>query len=64
MGFLPKSLALRVTLLSTVLVVVALLVIATVIATLYSRASVRNFDQLLSAHLFNLIGSVGLDSES
>lgn len=63
MGLLPKSLAFRVTLLSTVLVVVALFVIATVIATLYGRASERNFDQLLSAHLFNLIGSVGLDSD-
>lgn len=63
MGFLPKSLALRVTLLSTVLVVAALMVIATVIAALYSRASERNFNQLLSAHLFNLIGSVGLDPD-
>ncbi|MAW87103.1 MAG: histidine kinase [Phyllobacteriaceae bacterium] len=63
MGRFPKSLAFRVTLLSTVLVVTALFVIATVIDTLYGRASERNFDQLLSAHLFNLIGSVGLDSE-
>lgn len=62
MTLLPKSLALRVTLLSTFLVVIALFVIATVIATLYGRSSERNFDQLLSAHLFNLIGSVGLDS--
>ena len=39
----------------------ALIVIATVISTLYRQASERGFDSLLSAHLFNLIGSVGVD---
>ncbi|MER2535555.1 MAG: ATP-binding protein [Rhizobiaceae bacterium] len=37
-----------------------LIVISTVISTLYRQASERSFDSLLSAHLFNLIGSVGL----
>jgi hypothetical protein len=31
-----------------------------VISTLYRQASERGFDSLLSAHLFNLIGSVGV----
>ena len=30
------------------------------ISTLYRQAGERSFDSLLSAHLFNLIGSVGL----
>ena len=38
----------------------ALIVISTVICTLYRQASERGFDSLLSAHLFNLIGSVGV----
>jgi len=33
-----------------------------VISTLYRQASERGFDSLLSAHLFNLIGSVGVSS--
>lgn len=39
---------------------VTLIVISTVISTLYRQAGERSFDSLLSAHLFNLIGSVGL----
>lgn len=38
----------------------ALIVITTVIAALYRQASERGFESLLSAHLFNLIGSVGV----
>ncbi|TGS31672.1 histidine kinase, partial [bacterium M00.F.Ca.ET.180.01.1.1] len=30
------------------------------ITTLYRQASERGFDSLLSAHLFNLIGSIGI----
>ncbi len=36
--------------------------IATLISSLYRDASERNFSHLLSAHLFNLIGSAGVDS--
>jgi signal transduction histidine kinase len=35
-------------------------VIFTLITTLYRQTSERGFDSLLSAHLFNLIGSVGI----
>ncbi len=37
-----------------------LIVIFTLITTLYRQTSERGFDSLLSAHLFNLIGSVGI----
>lgn len=56
----PRSLAFRVIAFSTIWAVVALIVIYTVIATLYRQASDRGFESLLSAHLFNLIGSVGV----
>jgi signal transduction histidine kinase len=45
---------------STVWAILALIVIFTLITTLYRQASERGFDSLLSAHLFNLIGSVGI----
>jgi len=54
------SLAFRVVAFSTVWAIVALIVIFTLITTLYRQASERGFDSLLSAHLFNLIGSVGI----
>jgi len=60
MIFGPRSLAFRVIAFSTIWAVVALIVIYTVIATLYRQASERGFESLLSAHLFNLIGSVGV----
>lgn len=53
-----KSVAFRVIAFSTLWAVAAFFVIATVISTLYQNASQRNFDSLLSAHLFNLIGAV------
>jgi signal transduction histidine kinase len=40
--------------------ILTLVVIFTLITTLYRQASERGFDSLLSAHLFNLIGSVGI----
>jgi signal transduction histidine kinase len=58
--FAPRSLAFRVVGFSTVWAVVALIVISTVIATLYRQSAERGFNSLLSAHLFNLIGSVGV----
>jgi signal transduction histidine kinase len=60
MSFLFRSLTFRVIAFSTVWAVLALIVIATVISTLYRQASERGFESLLSAHLFNLIGSVGI----
>jgi signal transduction histidine kinase len=60
MNLLFRSLTFRVIALSTVWAVLALIVIATVISTLYRQASERGFDSLLSAHLFNLIGSVSV----
>jgi signal transduction histidine kinase len=59
-NLLFRSLTFRVIALSTVWAVLALIVIATVISTLYRQASERAFDSLLSAHLFNLIGSVSV----
>ena len=56
----PRSLAFRVIAFSTIWAILALIVISTVISALYRQASERGFDSLLSAHLFNLIGSVGV----
>lgn len=58
----PRSLAVRVVAFSTIWAIVALIVIYTVITALYRQASERGFDSLLSAHLFNLIGSVGVSA--
>ena len=55
-----RSLAFRVIAFSTVWAILALVVISTFISSLYRQASERGFDSLLSAHLFNLIGSVGV----
>jgi len=55
------ALVLRVGLLSTLWVVVALLVIAFVSALIYREANERNFERLLTAHLFSLIGFVNVD---
>ena len=61
--FGPRSLAFRVIAFSTGWAILALIVISTVISTLYRQASERGFDSLLSAHLFNLIGSVGVNGQ-
>lgn len=58
-----RSLTFRVIALSTIWAVLALVVIFTLITTLYRQASERGFDSLLSAHLFNLIGSVGVSDQ-
>lgn len=55
-----RSLAFRVVAFSTIWAIVTLIVIFTLITTLYRQTSERGFDSLLSAHLFNLIGSVGI----
>lgn len=58
--FAPRSLAVRVVAFSTVWAILALVLIYTVITALYRENSERGFNSLLSAHLFNLIGSVGV----
>jgi signal transduction histidine kinase len=62
MSFWPRSLTFRVIAFSTLWAILALVVIYTVIAALYRQTSERGFDSLLSAHLFNLIGSVGVSA--
>jgi signal transduction histidine kinase len=62
MRFWPRSLTFRVIAFSTLWAILALVVIYTVIAALYRQTSERGFDSLLSAHLFNLIGSVGVSA--
>lgn len=63
MTLVPRSLAFRVIAFSTGWAILALIVISTVISALYRQASERGFDSLLSAHLFNLIGSVGVSEQ-
>jgi len=58
-----QLLVLRVGLLSTLWVIVALLVIAFVSALIYREANERNFERLLGAHLFSLIGFVNVDND-
>ena len=58
-----NTLTFRVVAFSTLWAMVTLVVIATVISTLYRQASERSFDSLLSAHLFNLISSVGITAD-
>ncbi|WEX11937.1 ATP-binding protein [Chelativorans sp. AA-79] len=48
----------RVVAFSSIWAIIALVVIATVISTLFRQVSERGFDNVLSAHLFNLIASV------
>src|ERR1700754_2837035 len=61
--FGPRSLAFRVIAFSTGWAVLALIGITTVISALSRQAGERGFDSLLSAHLFNLIGSVGVNAQ-
>jgi len=59
---LPRSLTVRVIAFSTVWAVLALIIISTFISSLYRQAAERGFESLLSAHLFNLISSVGVSN--
>ena len=61
--FWLRSLTFRVVAFSSIWAVLTLVVIFTLITTLYRQASERGFDSLLSAHLFNLIGSVGISDK-
>ena len=60
MNGLFRSLVFRTIAASSLLAVAGLIVIATVIAALYRQSAQDNFARLLSAHLFNLIGTVGV----
>lgn len=61
--WLPRSLTFRVIAFSSIWAVVALVVIATVISALFRQVSHRGFEDVLSAHLFNLIASVSATSD-
>jgi signal transduction histidine kinase len=58
-----RSLTFRVVALSSIWAVIALVIIATVIVALFRQVSERGFESVLSAHLFNLIGSVGIGED-
>ncbi len=60
---LPNSLAMRAIVLSTIWAAISLVVIASVITSLYRNAAERNYEGLLSAHLFNLIGATAIDDK-
>ncbi len=60
MNIRPGSLAFRVVLLTTILVAGAVVAIATLVSALYSDAAEASFERVLSAHLYNLIGSAGV----
>ncbi|MCV3240033.1 ATP-binding protein [Mesorhizobium sp. ZC-5] len=60
MTLVPRSLALRIIALSTIWAIITLIIITLIISTVYRQASERGFNSLLSAHLFNLISSVGV----
>jgi len=49
--------------LSTLWVIAALVVVATLIGSLYSDAARSNFERLLTAHLFSLVGAVSVSTE-
>ncbi|MGU3574770.1 ATP-binding protein [Brucellaceae bacterium C25G] len=53
----------RVVTLSTLWVIVALVVVATLIGSIYKQAAERNFERLLWAHLYNVIGSVSVSAD-
>ncbi|MDX4074736.1 MULTISPECIES: ATP-binding protein [Brucella/Ochrobactrum group] len=48
---------------STLWVIAALVVVATLIGSLYSDAARSNFERLLTAHLFSLVGAVSVSTE-
>lgn len=58
-----RSLAIRVVTLSTLWVILALVVVATLISTLYGDAARNNFERLLTAHLFSLVGAVSISPD-
>lgn len=58
-----RSLAIRVVTLSTLWVILALVVVATFISTLYGEAARNNFERLLTAHLFSLVGAVSISND-
>ncbi|MFN3547616.1 MAG: ATP-binding protein [Mesorhizobium sp.] len=63
MKFGLRSLAFRVVTFSTLWAVAALVVIATLISALYRDATERGFRDLLTAHLYSLVTTVGLSPD-
>lgn len=63
MKFGLRSLSFRVVSFSTLWAVAALVVIATLISALYRDATERGFRELLTAHLYSLVTTVGLSPE-
>lgn len=63
MTVLWRSLVLRTILASSLLAMAGLILVATLITALYRQSAEENFQRLLSAHLFNLIGNVGISPE-
>ncbi len=62
-GYLPspRSLSLRVIMLSTLWTIISFVAIATIISTIYGESRLLSFKQLLSAHLFSVIASVSVN---
>lgn len=58
-----RSLVVRVIAASSLMAMAGLFVIASIIATLFRQSTEDNFSRLLSAHLFNLIGTVGTGTD-
>ena len=63
MKFGLRSLSFRVVTFSTLWAVAALVVIATLISSLYRDAAERGFRDLLTAHLYSLVTTVGLSDD-
>lgn len=63
MKFGLRSLSFRVVTFSTLWAVAALVVIATLISALYRDAAERGFHDLLTAHLYSLVTTVGISPE-
>ena len=63
MKFGLRSLSFRVVTFSTLWAVAALVVIATLISALYRDAAERGFRDLLTAHLYSLVTTVGLSAD-
>jgi len=62
-GLRLDSLTFRVVASSTIWAVLTLVIVATAISAFYRQASERGFESVLSAHLFNLIGSVAVGDD-
>lgn len=60
--FLPNSLAYRLLVMTAVWTAVALLVTGLILSTVFRNNAQRDFERLLTAHAFNLMGSFDVDN--